>query len=113
MVFTHPTRTTSPVARPRWPGSGVGPTAADAAVPVRVLTKPMHPVGTSRRVDSYPAFFHAFAYEELFDQNAGYWLDGGSRLPMSRSISANGSSSRSAPDDSSRCVNPDQSVTRR
>jgi hypothetical protein len=62
----------SPVARALWPGPGAGPTVAGAAVSVRVLTKPMHPVGTPRRVDSYPARFHAFAYEELFDQNAGY-----------------------------------------
>jgi hypothetical protein len=37
--------------------------------------QPTDPVGTPRRVDSYPAVFHAFAYEELLDQNAGYWLD--------------------------------------
>jgi hypothetical protein len=102
----------SPVARALWPSPGVGPTVVGAAVSVRVFTKPMCPVGTPRRVDSYPARFHAFAYDELFDQNAGYRLDGGSRPPMSRSISANGSSSRPAPDDSSRCVNPDQSATR-
>jgi hypothetical protein len=62
----------------------------------------------------YPAVLHAFAYEELFDQNAGYWLDGGSRPPMSRSISAKkGSSTRLAADESSRQVNTDQSATRR
>src|SRR6516165_12534756 len=98
----------SPVARPLWPGLGVGTTVVGAAASVRVLTKPMYPVGTPRRVDSYPARFHAFAYEELFDQNAGYWLDGGSRPPISRSISAKDSSSSPSPDDSSRRLNPDQ-----
>lgn len=69
--------------------------------------------GTSLRVDSYPGSFHALAYDELLDQNAGYWLDAGSRPPMIRSISAKEGSSRPAFDDSSRCVNRDQSATTR
>jgi hypothetical protein len=38
LVFTHPTRTISPIARPPWQRPAGGPAAADAAPSASVLT---------------------------------------------------------------------------